>query len=125
MLSQGVKVLSTARRVVVRCLVQEDPFHAEAFVVPGPSGVGVDLFVNLTQGFVAVADPDIAHRRHIGARIQLWYFAEVVMAGQSRTARSTVGVHYHQKVDVGMSGYPAWRQKALRYRRSRAKPYTS
>jgi hypothetical protein len=39
-------------------------------------------------------------------RVQLWYFPAVIAVGHEDVSWPTVGVDYHDKVEVGVISYP-------------------
>jgi hypothetical protein len=77
-----IQILSTLRRVVVWCLVQENPSHAQtrSLVVLGPPSVRLNLLIHLAQRLLAIVNPDIAHCAYVGVDIQLRDLAYVVFA---------------------------------------------
>jgi hypothetical protein len=109
-LVQHVEILGRLLGDVVGSFVQVNAVHIQTLnaVVLVPASIELDLAEDLRQGLLAVVNPHIPHRAHVGKLVQLGHFSDVVIAWEWAATRSTVRVHDHEEVGAGVGRNPVW-----------------
>ena len=100
---------------MVRRLIQQNPSNTETSLLELGSlaYISVYLRINLAKGTAIVVNTDIANYYYVCLRIQLRYLPRIITVYYENVSRSTVRVHYYEKFEVGVTGYPVFNKCKL------------